>query len=216
MLLVKYDILIMEVIVVPSITDWLMVGITFVYAIATIFILRANSISAKAAKEQMDEMKRQFFWENRPRISVELIYQKRSFYVLRFVNQGKQTSYHTRIIFNDEFIESLNESSFQDILRKTNEKECIIGVGQYQDIYIGSNAMRGNEKMVAVSGQIICEGIEGSIYAEDFSVDLVNYMTFFSVKSESEEIVSQLSAQTETLKEIEKSLKVISEKIERQ
>ncbi|MBP3541539.1 MAG: hypothetical protein J6K72_06990 [Clostridia bacterium] len=43
----------------PSITDWLMVIITVVYVIATIFICLANIKSAKASKEQLSEMKRE-------------------------------------------------------------------------------------------------------------------------------------------------------------
>lgn len=48
-----------EVLSMPSITDWLMLGITFVYVVATIFICRANIRSAKASKEQLAEMKRE-------------------------------------------------------------------------------------------------------------------------------------------------------------
>lgn len=44
----------------PAITDWLMVAITAVYVIATIFICHANIISAKATREQVAESKRQF------------------------------------------------------------------------------------------------------------------------------------------------------------
>lgn len=44
----------------PMITDWLMVGITAVYVIATIFICRANIKSANATREQIAESKRQF------------------------------------------------------------------------------------------------------------------------------------------------------------
>lgn len=44
----------------PSITDWLMVVITAVYVIATIFICRANIKSANATREQVAESKRQF------------------------------------------------------------------------------------------------------------------------------------------------------------
>lgn len=44
----------------PSITDWLMVGITVVYVVATIFICHANFKSATASKEQVEESKRQF------------------------------------------------------------------------------------------------------------------------------------------------------------
>ncbi len=44
----------------PTITDWLMVGITAIYVIATIAICWANIRSAKATREQVAESKRQF------------------------------------------------------------------------------------------------------------------------------------------------------------
>lgn len=56
----------------PSVTDWLMVGITFVYVVATILILIANYKSARAAekqtqqsKEQLEESERQFLESQR-------------------------------------------------------------------------------------------------------------------------------------------------------
>ena len=42
------------------ITDWLMVGITFVYVVATIAIWLANHKSAQATEKQLIESKRQF------------------------------------------------------------------------------------------------------------------------------------------------------------
>ena len=44
----------------PMTTDWIMVGITAVYVVATIIICWANMRSAKATKEQLNESKRQF------------------------------------------------------------------------------------------------------------------------------------------------------------
>lgn len=44
----------------PTITDWLMVGITGIYVIATIFICVFNARSDKATREQIVESKRQF------------------------------------------------------------------------------------------------------------------------------------------------------------
>lgn len=44
----------------PMITDWLMVGITAVYVIATVFICIFNGKSAKATREQVAESERQF------------------------------------------------------------------------------------------------------------------------------------------------------------
>lgn len=40
----------------PSITDWLMVIITFVYVIATIIICVFNYKTIKVSREQLDEM----------------------------------------------------------------------------------------------------------------------------------------------------------------
>lgn len=49
-----------EALKVPTVTDWLMVAITFVYVVATIFICIFNGKSAKATREQIEESKRQF------------------------------------------------------------------------------------------------------------------------------------------------------------
>lgn len=44
----------------PLITDWLMVGITLVYVVATIMICVFNGRSAKATREQVSESQRQY------------------------------------------------------------------------------------------------------------------------------------------------------------
>ena len=44
----------------PMITDWLMVGITLIYVIATIAIWFANHKSARATEKLLVESKRQF------------------------------------------------------------------------------------------------------------------------------------------------------------
>lgn len=79
----------------PTITDWLMVIITFVYVVATILVCIANIKSARAAKEQTEEMKKQFLAINRPIIAAEIVYLKRTFWILRFVNNGSKVSYNT-------------------------------------------------------------------------------------------------------------------------
>ena len=52
----------------PTITDWLMVGITAVYVVATIAIWIANNKSAKASREQLEETKRQY--EDKKRLEI--------------------------------------------------------------------------------------------------------------------------------------------------
>lgn len=44
----------------PMITDWLMVGVTTLYLVATVAIFIANIRSVKAMRDQLDESKRQF------------------------------------------------------------------------------------------------------------------------------------------------------------
>lgn len=50
--------------------DWAMVIITGIYVVATIFICWANIKTAKASKEQLKEMQRQFAEANRAEIRV--------------------------------------------------------------------------------------------------------------------------------------------------
>lgn len=52
----------------PTITDWLMVAITVIYVVATIAIFVTNKGAEKAAKEQLEEMKRQY--EDKKRLEI--------------------------------------------------------------------------------------------------------------------------------------------------
>ena len=167
----------------PLITDWLMVVITFVYVVATIFICWANIKSAKASKEELSEMKRQYADENRPRIEIEFCYERRTWYIVRFINHGRLTAQHVKIILEEEFIDSLPEPGFQDTLRKQRKKEFIIGVGQHYDLYIASNELRGNPNMKPVTGKLSYQDESGK-YESDIYIDLENYATFFSSTSD--------------------------------
>lgn len=167
----------------PLITDWLMVVITFVYVVATIFICWANIKSAKASKEELAEMKRQYAEENRPHIEVEFCYERRTWYIVRFINHGKLTAQHVKILLDEGFISSLPEQAFKDTLLKQREKECIIGVGQHYDLYIASNELRGNPNMKPVMGKILYQDESGK-YENDIYIDLENYATFFSSTSD--------------------------------
>ena len=190
----------------PTITDWLMVIITLVYVIATIFICVANINSSKAAKEQTAEMKKQFLATNRPNVAAEIVYLKRTFWVLRFVNHGSQTAYNTKIILNKEFIDSV-EDSFKKPLQELENKVCTIGVNQHYDIFIGANEFRNIENKKKIIGQIISHGIDGSIYSDDFEIDTENYVTFFSVNSENEDLIKELKTHNKELNELNRNLK---------
>ena len=192
----------------PTITDWIMVVITIVYVIATIFICRANIKSAKAAQKQTEEMQRQFYATNRPNISVEVVYLKRAFWVLRFTNNGTQTAFNAKIVLDDTFISSV-EDEIQPILKENNGRVRTLGVNQSYDLYFGTNEFRILTPKENIRGTITYRGYDSSIYSEDFEIETENYATFFSVKSEMEDIIGRLDKQNNELKNIRYTLERI-------
>lgn len=185
--------------------DWAMFWITFVYVVATCFICYFNHQSAKASREQLLEMKKQFDEENRPVIEVEFIYERRTWYGIRFVNHGKRTAQDVSIQLSQEFIDSLPKENMRSLLSKQKDKKCIIGVGQHFDVFIGGNELRGNPNMVPISG-IITYQSNGEKFSCDFFVDLENYMTFFSIDNNHDDLMNVLKDGTQELKRISASI----------
>ena len=166
--------------------DWAMVLLTAIYVIATILICYFNYGATKASREQAAEMRRQYEEENRPYITVELIYERKAFYGLRFFNHGK-------------------EPSFKSALERTKNKECIIGIGQHYDLYFGTNKFREAQDKVPLSGKVTYQDVDRT-YEEPFSIDFDSYATFFSVNSDAEDLLKEIRAQTRELKAIKNSL----------
>ena len=190
--------------------DWAMVVLTAIYVLATIFICYFNYGSTKASREQAAEMRRKYEEENRPYITVELIYERKAFYGLRFSNHGKRLADHVRIQLDQAFVDSLNEPSFRATLERTKGKECIIGIGQHYDLYFGTNKFRENTEKSALSGQVTYQ--DGSrTYTEAFSIDFDSYATFFSVNSAADDFLKEMRAQTKELKGIKEALQQLVE-----
>lgn len=185
--------------------DWVMVIVTGIYVVATIFICRANIKSAKASREQLKEMQRQYAEANRPNIETEFHYLKRACYILRFVNHGEKTAQHVKISLDQDFIDSLPEVSFRKELERVKEGECIIGVGQHYDLFIGSNYLRGNPNMKPLTGTVEYEA-QGNSYKSDIFVDLEHYLTFYSTTTDEEDLVKSIKKVSEELKVIRQTL----------
>lgn len=181
--------------------DWAMFWITFVYVVATCFICYFNHQSAKASRDQLAEMKKQYEEENRANIEVEFVYERRTWYIIRFINHGKMTAQNVNIQLMQEFINSLPNENIRSMLYKQKDKKCIIGVGQHYDLYIGGNELRGNPNMVPVTGVITYQS-NGETYSSDIYVDLENYMTFFSCNTEHDDLMKQLKDGTRELRRI--------------
>ncbi|MBQ6381448.1 MAG: hypothetical protein IJJ41_07625 [Clostridia bacterium] len=193
----------------PTVTDWLMVVITLFYVIATICICVANFKSAAASKKQLEESQEQFKKNNRPRVDVEFFYEKRKFFGLRFANHGNMTAQKVSIRFDDAFIDSLDELHFQSILKRAKDKECVIGVGQHHDIFIGSKKLRENHAKNVASGVVVYY-YNGEQYESKFNIDIDNYMSIYSVKSEQEELIKEIQEQNKLLQQQNEELKAVT------
>lgn len=193
--------------------DWVMVIITGVYVLATIFICWANIKAANASKEQLREMQREFAETNKPNIELEFHYSRRTWYIARFVNRGSLSAQHVKINLDQEFIDSLPEESMKKELERIKGKECIIGAGQHYDLYIGSNQLRGNPNMKPLTGTIEYKA-QGETYQSDLYVDLENYMTFFSSTTDEENLLKSMKKIGDELKGIQQILSIQSTKKE--
>ena len=189
----------------PTITDWLMVIITAVYVIATIFICIANINSANSAKKQTQEMRRQFLATNRPNVSVEIVYIKKALWALRFTNHGTQSAFNLKVFLDNKFIDS-TEPRIQPLLREHNGRVRTLGIGQSYDLYFGTNEYRALTPKVNITGKTIYTGCDDSMYSESFEIETENYATFFSVKSEFEEFLEKMTEQNKELANIRSTL----------
>ena len=187
------------------ITDWLMVVITAVYVIATIFICMANIKSAKATREQLAEAKRQYEEDHRPYISYQLIFENRTYYGMRFTNHGRREATHVQIRFNRDFLNSISKCSFSKGLNALQDKEFALGIGQSYDVFFGTREFRNNPNKKPIEGEIIYQD-EQTTYRNSFNIDFEKYATFYSVNSSTDDFREDMKKLTQELNNIAKIL----------
>lgn len=109
--------------------EWVMVVITIVYVVATIFICYFNYLSVKALKRQLGESIRQYNEDKVPFIAAFPIvnYDKRI--CIEFKNIGKGIAKQLKIDFSDTMLNDFQELKL-DFERKINKEDIIIAPGQ--------------------------------------------------------------------------------------
>lgn len=196
------------------VTDWLMVGITTVYVLATIFICRANIRSAEATREQVAEAKRQYEEEHRPYISYQFIFERRTFYGMRFTNHGRRVANNVKVLLDEEFLKSLGSSQFVGPLKELKDKEFSLGIGQSYDIFFGANEFRANTAKKPIKGEILYEDLNAT-YQESFEIDFAKYGTFYSVNTPADDLHEDMKKVAEELKKMSSALYSLESLIEK-
>lgn len=133
-------------------------------------------------------------------ITYEILYQKRAYYGIRFINHGKRVAKNVSIKFKPDFLETIPEK-FRNQLQKQKNRTFILGNEQSYDIYFGNNEYRKSETIVSIEGTITYEDYK-SKYCEPLYVDFSNYATFFSVNSDTEDLIKAIKRQTETIEQL--------------
>lgn len=188
--------------------------LTFLTVVTSLITCIFSMNSSKAAWAQVNEMEKQYDEENRPYIEVEFIYERRLFYILRFVNHGRNTAQNVKIVLEDDFVNSLNNVNLKEIAKNLKNKSCVIGVGQHYDLFIGTNEYLKVDDKVPAKGIIMYQS-KGEIYKSEFEIDFNNYATFFSTESYQEKNISLMKRRNDKLDNIDKKLERIALQLEK-
>lgn len=194
-----------EVLSMPSITDWLMVGITFVYVFATIFICVANVKSAKATKEQLAESKRQFDEENRAFVTVTFDIVRSGLAVLCIENHGKQVANNVEIRIAPEFIDNMADEGSKVHVQELCKASFTLGIGRKWYANLGSHIGLGKLSEVPLTIDISYSDGQGE-HKESTAIDLKQYLWSMIYDSTAEDTKQELAKMSKAMQAIEKKL----------
>jgi hypothetical protein len=125
--------------VVKMDANWVLVIITGIYVIATIFICVYNHSSAKAIKMQNKELKRQFDETNCPYIDITLEVIKSGGVCLKIQNTGQKMAHNVNVKMNNDFIEQIKDVHDKTLIQNFIKSSYPLGIGQKWFLLLGSH-----------------------------------------------------------------------------
>ena len=183
--------------------EWLMVGITAIYVIATIFICIFNYRSAQATRKQVEESNRQFEEKNRPFVTITFETIKGGIAVLNIANHGEKIAENVCAKISQEFIDSIpnnkNNKLEKESIIKLSQSTFSIGIKQNWYCMLGSHL--DLEKMIVpLQIDLSYTDYTQKQYNESIHIDMTQY--FWSIIYE-----SPIQDMNQSLKEITKIIK---------
>lgn len=155
-------------------SDSILVILTGIYVIATIFISFFNYRSAKATRDQISESRAQFVDANRASVNIDFEIVRDYIYTLKVINHGNRTASNVRINIADDFLSLVDDIDRREHLDLLNESVFSIGIGQSFYISIGSK-----EDFVILSQKPILIELSYSDcfseYKENIKIELSQY-----------------------------------------
>ncbi len=172
--------------------DWAMVAITTVYVVATIVICIFNFRSAKAIREQNEELKRQFDEVNRPYVTCEYFLEKRIMHGIRITNHGKKVAENVKLKVNKEFVDFIKNRNIKVHFERLNEYTHTIGVGQSFDFYFSENADFKNPDGEDLKVVVDYKSKERS-FSEEFYFEFKKFAPVYSTPTAEEDIKTEIT-----------------------
>lgn len=176
-------------------TEWLMVIITAVYVVATIVICVFNGKSAKAAKEQtetarqqIDEMIRQYNESNRPFVIIRFEIIRSGLLCFVVENIGPVAAKDVKIKINNDFIENVEKVDKDSHIRETSKATLFLS--SHQKMYILLGGQTQFSEIASVPARINIS--YNSKYTEYTEIDLWQYRFLLVYSSELEDISQHL------------------------
>lgn len=189
-------------------TDWLMVIITAIYVVATIFICIYNGKSAKAAKEQtevariqIDEMIKQYKEVNRPYVTIRFDIIRSGLLCFVIENEGPLPAHDVSIKINKEFIDNIKDVSDRTPLEELNEARFYLASKQRMTILLGGQPAFTNISQEIAKIDIIYDG-----YNEHTEIDINQYRFLIVYNSSVEDISQHLKKMKENDEKFHKNI----------
>lgn len=193
-------------------TDWLMVIITFVYVVATIFICIYNYRSAKASRDQLEESMRQFEESNRAFVTVTLEVIKAGYAVLHIQNHGKRIAENVNIQISQAFVSIITDEDDREHVQKLCNSSFTLGIGQSWYVGIGNHMDLEKMEKELLSINISYKDAV-SKYEETIVIDLKQFAWMLLYESPIEDLSQEMKKLANSTHSIGNSIQKIEKKI---
>lgn len=190
-------------------TDWIMIAITTVYVVATIFICIFNYRSAKATREQVAEAKRQFEENNRAFVTVTFESIRSGLLVLNVHNHGHQVANNVTVKINQDFIDNLSDKQY---IEKLCESSFTLGIDKSWYVCLGGNPELKQMSTVPLKIEVYYSDCFAK-YSESTVIDLKQYFWSMIYESPAEDTYQEMKKMTKSIQSIDKSVQRLQQKI---
>lgn len=199
-----------EQLIVGDSKSWLSFWGTYIGSIGTILMVFITYKTLKQNNEQLDELKRQWEEEHRPRINISIaIYRKALFIKIKNIGVGNATD--IKISFNKDFVDKLPKTKYREMYENVEKRSFTIENGESKYILIGfyqDIQKEWENKNVVLN----ITGTYCSKYIINETFHMEDYITqrFVVVKDALSEIADGLSCPNSNHYPIQQSLDIIA------